>query len=146
MGGNGWDEGAYYHKLFVRDDPTLCQGVTLHQMKEAMPEWIPASEEPNFYASGEGKEGSQALALVKGTTESVDPLNTEDVTPYRLMMTTEDCRDLNGNSKSSAEKTLSSMSLFSGSSSTPTDSSSPVTCLEYLYKSAGRHSPGPSLK
>jgi hypothetical protein len=51
MGGSGWDEGVYYHKLFVRDDPCVCQYLTEKQMKEAMPEWIPPSEEPDFYSS-----------------------------------------------------------------------------------------------
>jgi hypothetical protein len=51
MGGSGWDEGVYYHRLFVRDDPCLCQGLSQKQMKEAMPEWIPPSEEPDFYSS-----------------------------------------------------------------------------------------------
>jgi len=49
VGGNGWDEGAYYHKLFLRDEPQLCQGLTQDQMKKSMPEWIPVEDEPNFY-------------------------------------------------------------------------------------------------
>lgn len=50
---NGWDEGAHYHKLFHRDSPLLCQGVTPEQMKKAMPDWIPAKDEPNFYPEDE---------------------------------------------------------------------------------------------
>jgi len=46
---NCWDEGAHYHKLFIRDSPMLCQGVTPEQMKKSMPDWIPAKDEPNFY-------------------------------------------------------------------------------------------------
>jgi hypothetical protein len=49
MGGNNWDEGAFYHKLFVRDEPLLCQGLTQDQMKNAMPDYIPSADEPNFY-------------------------------------------------------------------------------------------------
>jgi len=53
MGGNSWDEGAYYHKLFLRDEPLLCQGLTHEQMKKAMPEWIPTADEPSFYPEQE---------------------------------------------------------------------------------------------
>eukprot|EP00537_Pseudo-nitzschia_pungens_P012759 CAMPEP_0172392632 /NCGR_PEP_ID=MMETSP1061-20121228/8704_1 /TAXON_ID=37318 /ORGANISM="Pseudo-nitzschia pungens, Strain cf. pungens" /LENGTH=952 /DNA_ID=CAMNT_0013123505 /DNA_START=276 /DNA_END=3134 /DNA_ORIENTATION=+ len=49
IGGNGWDEGAYFHKLFIREEPQLCQGLTQDQMKKAMPQWIPVEDEPNFY-------------------------------------------------------------------------------------------------
>lgn len=49
MGGNGWDSGSYYHKLFVRDDPSLCEGLSQEAMKQAMPEWIHPQDEPNFY-------------------------------------------------------------------------------------------------
>ena len=51
MGGSGWDAGCYYHKLFSRDEPELCHGLTQQQMKEAMPGWVPALEEPDFYSS-----------------------------------------------------------------------------------------------
>lgn len=49
MGGTNWDEGAFYHKLFIRDEPLLCQGLTQAQMKKAMPDYVPLGEEPNFY-------------------------------------------------------------------------------------------------
>jgi hypothetical protein len=63
MGGNGWDEGSYYHKVFIRDDPSLCRGLTQQQMKEAMPDWIPASEEPDFYSSFEDAPVAVATVL-----------------------------------------------------------------------------------
>jgi hypothetical protein len=66
MGGSGWDEGAYYHKLFIRDEPSLCQGHSIHQMKQAMPDWIPASEEPDFYASTED-DAVAAMVSLKST-------------------------------------------------------------------------------
>ena len=50
MGGNGWDSGSYYHKLFVRDDPSLFEGMSQEVMKQAMPEWTHPQDEPNFYA------------------------------------------------------------------------------------------------
>ena len=50
MGGNGWDSSSYYHKLFVRDDPSLCEGLSPEAMKQAMPEWIHPQNEPNYYA------------------------------------------------------------------------------------------------
>jgi len=62
IGGNGWDEGAYYHKLFLRDEPQLCQGLTQDQMKKAMPEWIPVEDEPNFYPSQNVCESEVAAA------------------------------------------------------------------------------------
>lgn len=62
IGGNGWDEGAYYHKLFLRDEPQLCQGLTQDQMKKAMPEWIPVEDEPNFYPSSSMGESEVAAA------------------------------------------------------------------------------------
>ncbi len=62
IGGNGWDEGAYYHKLFLRDEPHLCQGLTQDQMKKAMPEWIPVEDEPNFYPSSNACESEVAAA------------------------------------------------------------------------------------
>lgn len=58
MGGNSWDEGAYYHKLFIRDQPLLCQGLTQEQMKKAMPEWIPVADEPNFYPEEKNRDSS----------------------------------------------------------------------------------------
>jgi hypothetical protein len=62
IGGNGWDEGAYYHRLFLRDEPQLCQGLTQDQMKKAMPEWIPVEDEPNFYPSDKVLESEVAAA------------------------------------------------------------------------------------
>jgi len=64
IGGNGWDEGAYYHKLFLRDEPQLCQGLTQDQMKKAMPEWIPVEDEPNFYPSANESEVAAAASMV----------------------------------------------------------------------------------
>jgi len=62
IGGNGWDEGAYYHNLFLRDEPQLCQGLTQDQMKKAMPEWIPVEDEPNFYPADNVLESEVAAA------------------------------------------------------------------------------------
>jgi hypothetical protein len=62
LGGNGWDEGAYYHKLFLRDEPQLCQGLTQDQMKKEMPEWIPVEAEPNFYPTENVVESEVAAA------------------------------------------------------------------------------------
>lgn len=64
IGGNGWDEGAYYHKLFLRDEPQLCQGLTQDQMKKAMPEWIPVEDEPDFYPSAGESEVAAAASIV----------------------------------------------------------------------------------
>jgi hypothetical protein len=69
MGGSGWDEGAYYHKLFIRDEPSLCQGHSIQQMKQDMPDWIPASEEPDFYASTED-DAVAAMVSLKSTCVS----------------------------------------------------------------------------
>jgi len=83
IGGNGWDEGAYYHKHFLRDEPQLCQGLTQDQMKKAMPEWIPVEDEPNFYPSDNVHESEVAAAAsmvsMKGAvvnkTTSILPIN-----------------------------------------------------------------------
>ena len=64
IGGNGWDEGAYYHKLFIRDEPLLCQGLTQNQMKTAMPEWIPVEDEPTFYPMDNHESLAAAAAMV----------------------------------------------------------------------------------
>ena len=64
MGGNSWDEGAYYHKLFLRDEPLLCQGLTQGQMKKAMPEWIPVEDEPRFYPKDNHESVVAAAAMV----------------------------------------------------------------------------------
>eukprot|EP00532_Pseudo-nitzschia_australis_P007038 CAMPEP_0168172968 /NCGR_PEP_ID=MMETSP0139_2-20121125/5592_1 /TAXON_ID=44445 /ORGANISM="Pseudo-nitzschia australis, Strain 10249 10 AB" /LENGTH=1001 /DNA_ID=CAMNT_0008090765 /DNA_START=239 /DNA_END=3244 /DNA_ORIENTATION=+ len=64
IGGNGWDEGAYYHKLFTREEPQLCQGLTQDQMKKAMPEWIPVENEPNFYPEDNRPSAVAAAAMV----------------------------------------------------------------------------------
>jgi len=65
IGGNGWDEGAYYHKLFIREEPRLCQGLTQDQMKKSMPEWIPVEDEPNFYpADARESEVAAAASMV----------------------------------------------------------------------------------
>ncbi|KAL3904087.1 MAG: hypothetical protein SGILL_010202, partial [Bacillariaceae sp.] len=58
MGGNNWDEGAFYHKLFVRDEALLCQGLTQEQMKKVMPDYIPSAEEPNFYPEQKQQDSS----------------------------------------------------------------------------------------
>jgi len=50
MGGRGWDSGSYYHKLFVRDDASLCRGLDQEAMKSTMPEWVAPQDEPNFYS------------------------------------------------------------------------------------------------
>lgn len=73
---NCWDEGAHYHKMFVRDSPMLCQGVTTEQMKKSMPEWIPAKDEPNFYGddsslslpSSEQADIAAVIVSMKGTS------------------------------------------------------------------------------
>ena len=70
IGGNGWDEGAYYHKLFLRDEPQLCQGLTQDQMKKSMPEWIPVEDEPNFYPSVDESEVAAAASMVSLKTSS----------------------------------------------------------------------------
>ena len=70
IGGNGWDEGAYYHKLFLRDEPQLCQGLTQDQMKKSMPEWIPVEDEPNFYPSADESEVAAAASMVSLKTSS----------------------------------------------------------------------------
>lgn len=71
IGGNGWDEGAYYHKLFLREDPLLCQGLTQDQMKKAMPEWIPVENEPNFYPSDNALESEAAAATMVSLKSSL---------------------------------------------------------------------------
>lgn len=65
MGGCSWDEGGHYHKFFCRDDPLMCQGLTQEQMKRAMPNYVPSTEEPNFYGDDKEKGGK--------TAESRDP-------------------------------------------------------------------------
>jgi hypothetical protein len=46
----GKDKGAYYHKLFVRDDPRSTLHLSRKQMKEAMTDWKNADgNEPDLY-------------------------------------------------------------------------------------------------
>jgi hypothetical protein len=73
IGGNSWDEGAYYHKLFLRDEPLLCQGLTQDQMKKAMPEWIPVEDEPSFYPKDNHESVVAAAAMV--SLKSSPPTN-----------------------------------------------------------------------
>jgi hypothetical protein len=46
---DGRDNGAHYHRHFVRDDPSLCQDFCPQQMRDAMQEEM---EEPNFCGPG----------------------------------------------------------------------------------------------
>ena len=64
MGGKGWDESAYYHKLFLRDQPDRTRGVSQEDMRKAMPEWIPPHEEPNFYESWVDEEPQNPAAVL----------------------------------------------------------------------------------
>ena len=81
MGGSGWDAGAYYHRLFVRDDPSLCQGLTQQQMKEGMPQWVPANEEPNFYISCADYEMAvSAMVALQSTVDANTPVVREELT------------------------------------------------------------------
>jgi len=64
IGGNGWDEGAYYHKLFLRDEPLLCQGLTQDQFKKSMPEWLPVEDEPTFYPKDNHESVVAAAAML----------------------------------------------------------------------------------
>ena len=57
---NGKDEGAYFHRLFVRSDPSLCRGWTPQQMRDAMPDTV---KEPNFYAGEQVEDDDSALKL-----------------------------------------------------------------------------------
>jgi hypothetical protein len=75
IGGNGWDEGAYYHKLFLREKPQLCQGLTQDQMKKAMPDWIPVEDEPNFYPADNVRE-SEVAAATSMVSLKFSPLTT----------------------------------------------------------------------
>lgn len=120
MGGNGWDEGAYYHCLFVRDDPVLSQGTTQQQMKDAMPDWIPASEEPNFYIKSEPETKPKAVASTDGATSSK-----KETAETSESGATEMLKAASGDAESEA-------SLRGSNSSS---SSSQLTCLEYLYAS-----------
>lgn len=64
IGGNGWDEGAYYHKLFLRDEPLLSQGLTQDQFKKTMPEWLPVEDEPRFHPKDNHESVVAAAAMV----------------------------------------------------------------------------------
>lgn len=79
IGGNGWDEGAYYHKLFLRDEPQLCQGLTQDQMKKSMPEWIPVEDEPNFYPTDNASEPEVTAAASMVFLKSTFPKKTSPV-------------------------------------------------------------------
>lgn len=65
LGGNGWDQSAYYHKLFLRDESLLSQGLTQEQFKKAMPEWLPVEDEPKFYPQENNESIAAAAAMVK---------------------------------------------------------------------------------
>jgi hypothetical protein len=43
------DKGAYYHKLFVRDNPRLTTHLPRQQMKKVMSDWPPDGKEPDLY-------------------------------------------------------------------------------------------------
>jgi hypothetical protein len=130
MGGNGWDEGAYYHCLFVRDDPVLFQGMTQQQMKDAMPDWIPASEEPNFYTKDAPETKPNAVASTGGATTS----SKKETAETSESGATEKLKAASGDAESEA-------SLRGSNSSS---SSSQLTCLEYLYASKSYKSEAPT--
>jgi len=73
IGGNGWDQSAYFHKLFLRDEPLLSQGLTQEQFKKAMPEWLPVEDEPEFYPKDNHESVVVAAAMVSLKTSSANP-------------------------------------------------------------------------
>jgi hypothetical protein len=50
---NGPDKGAYYHRSFVKDDPSLSRHQTRIQMKDSMAHWPPSLGEPDLYKAPE---------------------------------------------------------------------------------------------
>mmetsp|Transcript_43863 Transcript_43863/g.105831 ORF Transcript_43863/g.105831 Transcript_43863/m.105831 type:complete len:806 (+) Transcript_43863:274-2691(+) len=47
----GADRGAWYHRYFVRGVTNLCKNMTRIQMLQAMENWIPAGQAPDFYTA-----------------------------------------------------------------------------------------------
>ncbi|KAL3933459.1 MAG: hypothetical protein SGBAC_010390 [Bacillariaceae sp.] len=47
----GVDRGAWYHRYFVRGVTDLCKHMTRIQMLQAMEDWIPAGQAPDFYTA-----------------------------------------------------------------------------------------------
>lgn len=45
----GKDKGCYYHKFFVRGDPSKSRHLTRVQMRDSMNEWPPPGGEPDLY-------------------------------------------------------------------------------------------------
>lgn len=45
----GHDKGAYYHRLFIKDQPQLTRHLHRIQMKKNMTPWPPQTGEPNLY-------------------------------------------------------------------------------------------------
>ena len=48
----GQDRGAWYHRYFVRGVTSLCCNMSRQEMHEAMENWLPSGQIPDFNASG----------------------------------------------------------------------------------------------
>ncbi|CAJ1934513.1 unnamed protein product [Cylindrotheca closterium] len=53
----GVDRGAWYHRYFVRGVTTLCKNMTRIQMLQAMENWIPTGQAPDFYKASTSLQG-----------------------------------------------------------------------------------------
>lgn len=58
----GRDKGCFYHKLFVKGDPSLTRHLTRVQMKECMDVWPPSEGEPDLYLQ-EATSTSTAIGM-----------------------------------------------------------------------------------
>eukprot|EP00934_Nitzschia_sp_Nitz4_P002679 Nitzschia sp. Nitz4//scaffold22_size323478//22591//25338//NITZ4_000495-RA/size323478-processed-gene-0.381-mRNA-1//1//CDS//3329542899//2669//frame0 len=57
----GKDRGAWYHRYFVRGVTTLCRNMTRQQMAQAMVNWPPAGQVPDFYSAASGSTLSEKV-------------------------------------------------------------------------------------
>jgi hypothetical protein len=65
----GKDRNAYYHKYFVRGDPSLSRHKSREQMKKAMAHWPPPEGEPNLYEEEEADNDISSSFLVTTATQ-----------------------------------------------------------------------------
>lgn len=78
----GRDKGCYYHKFFVRGDPSQSRHLPREQMKAAMNDWPPPEGEPDLYqavippaSTTVPHEATQAAGMVDATQATPDHAN-----------------------------------------------------------------------
>ena len=84
----GPDRGAYYHKYFAKNDPSLSRHRSRKQMKDAMADWCPRDGEPNLYEGHMLRETFgqdqtfQSFGAVPGTLLQTEGYSVSNLPPF----------------------------------------------------------------